>query len=648
MPIKRIQFPDGSIKRVEVPDGATDEQILAFVQSQHQPQETKQQWDDKPDFSNVTGKVGPTVPAKRKQPDAFYNRTYDPVLRFLGGAVDGLQHHLGNIPTAIAQAGANHGEWLGNKLFGKRAPTMAEMVTGKRETFADRVNRHVSEREASYQGRTGEDALSNAGSYVGATAGEILPWMTGMGAMRAGGLLPTITATGVKGVAQKGALLAAEGGAMGAAQPVTRGSFGEEKAQQVGVGALAAPLTAAGIKLGGGAAKYVTASGRDAIANERLARMFGASPEVLAALSADSGIPGYQHTVAQRLATPEAVQAERILRNQGNTAPAFAGREAANNAALRAEAQRLAGTDADMAAAKQVRTAETAPYYDRLPGVGVDPEPVLAQLDALANSSLGVRPNIKQAVASLRAEIESRLDSGGKIDASILSGLHENVGSHLGPMASAQEKRALGPVADTIADTLDGAVPGYRDNLAAYARTSSPIRDMEAGRALVAAIDRGGSDAAGGQAVTLNHLKSLLAKDDKARYRMSPQARARAEAMLDALQRRSITNNTIAATGPGTAADALRGVSGSPIGQRMGGGILALLGGAFGGADAGLAALLANEGGIALNNNIMRRVGEKAADSRLSAQAIEAYRRSQNPALSNSPLLKLLPYETLP
>ena len=53
--------------------------------------------------------------------------------------------------------------------------------------------------------------------------------------------------------------------------------------------------------------------------------------------------------------------------------------------------------------------------------------------------------------------------------------------------------------------------------------------------------------------------KSLLAKDDKARYRMSPQARARAEAMLDAPQRRSITNNTIAATGPGTAADALRG-----------------------------------------------------------------------------------------
>lgn len=601
-----------------------------------------------PDFSNVEGSVGPTVPAKGKKPAAFYNRTYDPVLRLLGGTVDGLQHHLGNIPTAIAQAGANQGEWLGNKLFGKRAPTMAEMVSGKRETFADRVNQHVKQREADYQARTGEDALSNAGSYAGATAGEILPWMLGMGAMRTGGLLPKVAGTGIKAGAKKTGLLALEGGAIASAAPVTDGPFGANKARQVLTGAVAAPALAAGVKASS-ALRYLAPSGRDAIANERIARMFGTDAETLARLEAQpETIPGYRHTIAQQLATPEAVQAERILRNQGSTAPLFANREAANNAALRAEAGRLAGTDADMAAAKQARTAATAPYYEQLPGVGVDPAPVLAQLDALANSSLGVRPNIKQAAASLRAEIESRLDEGGKIDASILSGLRENVGSHLGPMASAQEKRALGPVADTIADALDGAVPGYRDNLAAYARMSSPIRDMETGRALVAAIDSGGRDAAGGQAVTLNHLKSLLAKDDKARYRMSPQARARAEAMLDALQRRSITNNTVAATGPGTAADALRGVSGSPLGQRMGGGILALLGGAFGGADAGLAALLANEGGIALNNSVMRRVGQKAADSRLSAEAIEAYRRSQNPALSRSPLVQLLPYDPTP
>lgn len=40
MPIKRVQFPDGSIKRIEVPEGATDEQIIAFAKSQYRPTAT--------------------------------------------------------------------------------------------------------------------------------------------------------------------------------------------------------------------------------------------------------------------------------------------------------------------------------------------------------------------------------------------------------------------------------------------------------------------------------------------------------------------------------------------------------------------------------------------------------------------------------
>src|SRR5690606_14145093 len=53
MPIKRVQFPDGSIHRVEVPEGATNEQIIAFVQSQVRP---------KADFGNVQSRAD-TVPA---------------------------------------------------------------------------------------------------------------------------------------------------------------------------------------------------------------------------------------------------------------------------------------------------------------------------------------------------------------------------------------------------------------------------------------------------------------------------------------------------------------------------------------------------------------------------------------------------------
>jgi hypothetical protein len=271
-------------------------------------------------------------------------------------------------------------------------------------------------------------------------------------------------------------------------------------------------------------------------------------------------------TPAQAIGTPEAVQAERMLRNNGMTAPAFAAQESANNAALRDEIARIAGTDADVAAARAARTAATAPYYAQLPGQRADVAPVLAQLDAIHNSGFGVNKNVKAAIGSIRSEIESRVGPDGKIGADVLSGLHENAGSHLGPTASKQEKKALGPLRDSIAETLDATVPGYRDTLAAYARSSQPLTDMAAGRSLLSAIDSGGRDAGGNQAISLTQVKALLAKDDRAKFKMSPDARKALEAVHDALQKRSITNNTIAATGPGTAADTLRGITGSPAG----------------------------------------------------------------------------------
>ena len=290
---------------------------------------------------------------------------------------------------------------------------------------------------------------------------------------------------------------------------------------------------------------------------------------------------------------------------------------------------RLAGTDADIAAAKAARKAATEPYYSQLPGQMADPAPILAQLEALTNSSLGVRPNIKSAATSLRNEIESRLGPDGKISADVLSGLHENAGSHLGPMASAQEKAALGPLRDTIADALDAAIPGYRANLAAYARASQPLTDMAAGRSLLSAIDSGGRDAGGNQAVSLTQVKSLLSKDDRAKFKMSPDARKALEAVRDALQQRSITNNTVAATGPGTAADTLRGGLSSPMAQRGISGVAATIGGLVGNVPGSLAALAASEGLLAANNAVTRKVGQKASNSLLAAEAIEAYKRDQ-------------------
>ncbi|MFD0738224.1 hypothetical protein ACFQZQ_02830 [Lysobacter koreensis] len=387
----------------------------------------------------------------------------------------------------------------------------------------------VRQREADYQARTD----GNANSYVGATAGEVLPWMTGVGALRTAGKLPKITADGIKGLLQKGGLLALEGGAYGLASPVLgEGDYGSDKAQQVAVNTALAPALALGVKgIGAGAgaarqgARYLTPGGREQIANQRVAGLLGDDPAILAALRGAPSVPGYTLTPAQAIGTPEAVQAERVLRNNGMTAPAFAATESSNNAALRDSVAKLAGDDAAMGAATKARTAATAPYYAQLPGQSADAAPILAALDSLHNSSLGVNKNVKAAVASIRGEIESRMGSDGKIGADILSGLHEQAGSHLGPMATGQEKKALGPLRDSIAETIDATVPGYRDNLAAYARASQPLTDMAAGRSLLDAIDSGGRDGGGNQAVTLTQIKSILAKDAKAKYKLSPPAR---------------------------------------------------------------------------------------------------------------------------
>lgn len=571
-----------------------------------------------------------------------YNLTGVPgVSTQVGAFLDGLQHHTMNPLHGAAQLVTHGLEGVGILPDGTAAADDAAL----------------RRREADYQARTGDTALS----YAGAAVGEVAPWMLAMRGLRSAGLLPKLSALkDVQGAGAKAAniaartgLLAAEGATMGAVTPVTgEGDFASQKGAQVTTGAIAAPAVAGGAKLAGAAARgarqgarFLTERGREQVADQRVAKLFGSDAAVLQALRSGSPVPGFQLTPAQALMTPEAVQTERMLRNNALTAPAFAAQESANNVALRDVVAGIAGTDADAAAARAARKAATDPYYSQLPGQMVDPAPVLAALDSLTNSSLGVRPNIKSAAASLKSEIQARLQ-GGKIDAGILSGLHENAGSHLGPMASAQEKKALGPIKDSIADALDAAVPGYRANLAAYGRASQPLSDMAAGRAGLDAIDRGGRDAGGNQIVDLAKIKSILAKDDKARFKMSPQARTALEQVLEAAQRRSVANNTIAAAGPGSAADTLRGLSSSPVGQRSASGLAGLLGASFGGLDGGLASLLLLEGANAANNSVTRKVGQKAASAKRAADAIEAHLARQKPGLLEQYMMPsyLLPY----
>lgn len=643
-----------------------DQVVAPQIGDQSQLQAARQQFDAQ---TRAAPKAAPSanssafaslITGQKPAEKGFLRTTAENLLGQTGANVlDSLQHHAMGPLHGAAQL-VEHGV---NAAANAALPEGSALRQYVNQTVAS-DDAALKRREADYQARVPDGAAAGVGSVVG----EVAPWMYGMGQLRAAGLLPKLApvsqVSGAGGVlanlAAKAGLLSAEGAAMGAAQPVVgEGDYGAQKGSQVAVGAAAAPVVGGAVNgLVGGTsvlAKYATAGGRDALAAEKLAQLYGADPGVIAKLRAQSQVPGFQPTAAQAIGTPEAVQAERVLRNNSLTAPAFAERESQNNFALRDAVAKLAGTDADMAAARQARAAATDPYYASLPGNQVPIANVLAELDALSNSSLGVRPNIKAAVSGLRKELIDRAGGGKTVDASILSGIRENVHSFLGERPSAQEKKALAPIANYIADEIDAYVPGYRANLAAYAQGSQPLSDMEAGRRVLDAIDSGRRDAGGNQAVDLTKLRAALARDDKAKFGMSPQARSTIEGLLSAAQQRSITDNTIAASGPGTAADVMRGQS--PVMQRILGQVAGATGaglGSFGGPGGSilgyLAATGAAEGIQGARNSVIRRVGQKGASAQETANALEAYLRQQQgqQAIPYWAPSALLPYSPTP
>lgn len=206
--------------------------------------------------------------------------------------------------------------------------------------MAERTNAKAKSREDTYQART----EGNIGSYVGGAAGAVLPWMAGVGALRAAGALPKVAST-----AQKVGLLAGEGALMGAAQPVVSGdSFAKSKATQVGVGAATGPILMGAAKAAGGVKNVADQVFRpQVVADANVARLFGSDAQTLAKLrGGQQYVPGEIPSAAQLLQTPEAVLAERMLRNNPASAPAFANADNANNAARMDVIKRLAGDDA--------------------------------------------------------------------------------------------------------------------------------------------------------------------------------------------------------------------------------------------------------------------------------------------------------------
>lgn len=306
------------------------------------------------------GDATPTQPA---QPAPDHG-----IVGSIGDFGSALEHHIANAGVGLQQL-------VGHGVTAAVDATMAPDNPVRQYTDATRANMDawIANREKQYQA----DTPTNAASLTGATVGEVAPWLVGVGELRAAGMLPKAAAIAdkaapfvgarVAGILGKAVPLAAEGAAMGAAQPVTDGGadFGTQKALQVGTGAVLAPVTAAA---GAGAAKAVgtarnaaallTDKGQSALADSKVANILGQLGDRDAIAAQLRAAPQTENvSIAQALKTPRAVQAERALRNDPNAGPAFVEAQDANNAQRLGVIRELAGTPEQMDAAVSARRA---------------------------------------------------------------------------------------------------------------------------------------------------------------------------------------------------------------------------------------------------------------------------------------------------
>lgn len=578
---------------------------------------------------------------------------------------DAEKHHLGNAVTGIAQLVGHGITSAANALL--PADSEARSMINATNRNADQA---IAQREASYQA----NVPNTPAAYAGATAGEVAPWLLeapAKGLQTAGNVVSRLLPESLPFL-RKLVSGATQGGVVAATQPVTSGpssdfsslvsggpSFAQQKAEQVGVGALtggAIPVATNVIGNIGSLARHALSP--YSVAAQNIAEKLGMTPEVLAKLdAAASDVPGVRLTSAQAAPSPTAVGAEKAAGNTPSFRAALTERQNANNAARVQAVQDLAGDDASYAAAQAARSnaplsngQTVAQFQQALPDATVDPSSVLATIAKLRNSGLGARPTISSALDQIEAAITKRQGEDGKISADVLDSIRQNANDFLvspsGKQATAQEKAGVTPIKNQIIEALDGAVPGYRDYLATFADKSVPLNTMDAARAILDRADNRPLNSAGAAPLSLADINRGLANIERGRYGVSPQAQSTLEAIQDSLKREGMSGS-IRVPGSDTAynINAGQGLPSTILGPNLGGpttkarggaaAIGALIGQHFGGlpgasVGAGLGAFI-NKAADVVNNRIMEQYSKGLLNPSDAAEMIRAYLRG-NPA----------------
>lgn len=373
MAIYTVQAPDGRTIEIEGPPGASQEEVIA--QAQRLLSQQPQQQPQAPDFTAPT------------------TETYDAGAESM---ISGAEYTGMPSESGIDQAA---GGFLRGAVYDPAA-AVAQIVGGQG------ARERVANIEAAYQEMRRQ--RGDEGFEFARLAGNIaspVNLAAGAGGVRAAQML----GRGKLGQA------AFTGAATGVTQPLSTepsdlASFISDKAEQVGVSALLGVFTQAGISAASKTGKFLrdltaplSKAGLDRILRKELNKLAEpARKKILDTLAnAEELVPGSKPTAGEALANiPEAVELQAFqqrLARQPGVAPAFAARQAEQQAARQRQLTFGPYTEADLVAR---RAAVTTPMR----------EEALAQ----ANIAGRVAPRLEQDIAQRQAEAVRATQMGGQ------------------------------------------------------------------------------------------------------------------------------------------------------------------------------------------------------------------------------------------
>lgn len=442
-------------------------------------------------------------------------------------------------------------------------PGLVTREIGKRG-FSDRLQQEARDR-AELDAPLMESGAGIAGNITGNLLQLIGPGVAARGTSLASAVLPTTIRGG-----------ALQGAALGAAQPVT--GEGQRGVNALAGGAFGGLGAAAGNALGSlyRGTRNILAGGGLSSTDQRVANVLAREATNPNALTiTPSAVPGVQRTLGEASGDSGLMALENTLRAQNRGA--FEAGDLSNNAARVAQIQRIAGSDADMAAADAARNAASEGLRERAFAEGVETKARNDLADALMlRSSTGLsqlrqnirgiarsgagNPNVQNAANAVSRALDQTGDSVGG-----LYNVRKYIGDLLNGRAAGDDasaraaSRELIQMRDMIDENLAARAPSFPEYLDAYRTASKPINRMEVGREILSRSSSTAQDQLGnpiltpaGVARATNDLDAIAAKATdfkkaKAADILTPDDLASLRAIQDDMQRIAQRNRSATA-----------------------------------------------------------------------------------------------------